>query len=413
MTPEEDILNKLLDRYESSKHLTEPGASKHRVRLKNLKKELPNYNCEKASAKEAYHKAARVLEKEGLLSLEWLENQLILTCIILNLDEVQNVYKRAGRVHPKDRATAVVKLLQKELTGVTTAWIKDWASDVQQKAEKKFKLPRYAKNNIDFLKVLLIALREYDSLKDSITMRAFSSKCYKDTKYFERYIREIFLGIARTYDKRLLSICEEAQIGIKDQLAVLGIYARPELYELAGSCRIETEKGQVDVGATLGFGLAFPSTLVDYMTDIDLSEIHLITFIENKTNYDEYLLHEREEDELVVYHGGFLSPKKQKFFALLGSALQKHGSIRFWADIDLGGFQMFYQMQECIPNLVPMRMEGTFVEQYHQTGLVRSEAYLDKLREVKKKNIYPLFSDAIEKILIYGVTIEQEIYLFH
>ena len=36
--------------------------------------------------------------------------------------------------------------------------------------------------------------------------------------------------------------------------------------------------------------------------------------------------------------------------------------IRFWADIDLGGFCMFENLQTVFPQLEPMRMEGRFVE---------------------------------------------------
>lgn len=66
-------------------------------------------------------------------------------------------------------------------------------------------------------------------------MRAFSSQCYHDTKYFERCVRERFLRIAQTYDTGLAQASEEGELGIRGQLAYLGIYARPELYELAGN----------------------------------------------------------------------------------------------------------------------------------------------------------------------------------
>ena len=40
--------------------------------------------------------------------------------------------------------------------------------------------------------------------------------------------------------------------------------------------------------------------------------------------------------------------------------------IRFWADIDLGGF-VCSKPQMVFPQPEPMRMEGLFVEQYHKT----------------------------------------------
>ena len=86
-------------------------------------------------------------------------------------------------------------------------------------------------------------------------------------------------------------------------------------------------------------------------------------------------------------------------------------NIRFWADIDKGGFQMFQQLQELIPALVPMRMSGEFVDKFHEHGLVRSKEYLAALQTDLKSGKYLPFQDAIEKILSYGVTIEQEAFL--
>lgn len=43
MTEQGVILNRLLDKYENSKHLSEPGTSTRRVMLRVGKKELPEY----------------------------------------------------------------------------------------------------------------------------------------------------------------------------------------------------------------------------------------------------------------------------------------------------------------------------------------------------------------------------------
>ena len=51
----------------------------------------------------------------------------------------------------------------------------------------------------------------------------------------------------------------------------------------------------------------------------------------------------------------------------------------------------------------------TFNPPLHLT--VTSEAYLSYLRIDMENGKYPLFRDAIERILNYGVTIEQETFL--
>ena len=240
---------------------------------------------------------------------------------------------------------------------------------------------------------------DYAELSGSVTMRAFSSQCFHDTKYFERNVRELFLTIARKYNTQLAAACTEAELGERDQLAFLGIYARPELYELSGDCAICLKKGELQLGAAEPYGLALPSTLVSEIVDIELKNICCMTFIENKTNYDEYLLAEKQPEELVVYHGGFLSPQKKKLFEKLAAAAGETMQIRFWADIDLGGFCMFENLQTVFPQLEPMRMEGRFVEQCHKNGLKRPEQYLKKLKEERNAGRHTLFVDAIDKIL--------------
>ena len=405
------ILNRLLDKYENSKHLSEPGTSPRRVMLRVGKKEFPEYDYEDAAVRDAYNAAAQELERQQLVHLEWVKGRPLLSTVILNLNQVMQCYTLTGRVHPKVRAAHVASLVSDNLESVAVPWIASWREDICTEAQEHMKVPPFCKDDDHLLKDLLRSFREYAALSGSVTMRAFSSKCFHDTKYFERNVREIFLRIARKYNTELALACEEGELGERDQLAFLGIYARPELYELAGDCTIQTHRGNIYVGAAAPYGLALPSTLVDTIAGIDLKTIQCITFIENKTNYDEYLISERQPEELVIYHGGFLSPQKRKLFALIGDAAPASTKVQFWADIDMGGFRMFEHLQSLIPRLQPMRMSGDFVEKYHQNGLVRPEKYLTKLKTDMQDGTYSLFVDAIKEILKYGVTIEQEIFL--
>ena len=149
----------------------------------------------------------------------------------------------------------------------------------------------------------------------------------------------------------------------------------------------------------------------EIFSGLDYSNFPSITLIENKTNYDEYLLTEKSEDELVLYHGGFLSPQKKKFYKKLSLAVHVDIEISFWADIDLGGFKMFEKLQAIFPGLSPMRMSAEDVAKYHVSGKVRGADYLAQLRDCLREKKYPLFSETITQILTYGVTIEQEVFL--
>ena len=408
------ILSHLLDKYERSKHLFQSSASGRGVMLKIglRKKAFPEYDYENASIRDAWNTAAIHLEQEGLIQNEWVKGRPVLSCIRLNLNRVMDCYRLIGRTHPKELAMQVASLIREQLADASTCWIVAWRNQICADAQSEYSVPSYCKDDLSALEDLLKALAAYDTMQgETTTMRAFSSKCYHDTKYFERNVRDLFLRTAQKYDIVLSQLSTQESLGTRDQLAYLGIYARPELYELAGDIVVHTETGSIHFCAATPYGLALPSTAVNHIPSIDLTQIQRIVFIENKTNYDEYLLSELTQGTLAVYHGGFLSPQKKKLFQKLGEAVQTNCDVFFWADIDLGGFQMFAQLQQLIPSLKPLRMSGSDVDKYHTTGLTRSAPYLDHLKSALAHQEYPLFTEAIQEILKYGVTIEQEAFL--
>lgn len=410
MTEQAVILNRLLNKYESSKHLTEPGTSTRRVMLQVEKKELPEYRYEDAAVRDAFNEAAVTLRDKQMITVDWVKDRPLLDKIVLNLANVTACYAQLGRAHPQERAERVTALVSGALGSITTQWILAWGMDICADA-KRLKVPAAYKEHDEPLLDLLRSFQEYDALSGDITMRAFSVKCFSDSKYFERNVQNAFLKVARKYCGELSAVCAEATLGEKEQLAFLGIYARPEHYELAGDCRIYTPWGMLNAAASGNCGFVLPSTLIDAIGKIETNSVSCVTFIENKTNYDAYITSEMQPEELVIYHGGFLSPGKRKLITKILNDVTQTATIRFWADIDAGGFRMFQQLQELIPNVLPMRMSGEFVKHFHNSGLPRSKEYFSVLREDMENGKYPLFHDAIERILEYGVTIEQEVFL--
>ena len=406
------ILSRLLDKYESSKHLLQPGVSPRRVMLRIDRKELPEYKYDEGSAiRDAYNIAAISLEKDGLVSVEWARPGRM-SVIALSLPSLDDAYRRCGRQHPRNKANAVIALLERALPEPSCDWISRWKQEVCETAGRTYKIPSICKDGLSPLEKLVAAFRVYDSLNGApISMRAFSIACFQDSKIFEYECRDEFLKIAEKYDAELSETCLQQDLSQREKLAFLGIYARPELFELSGNCKIKTTDGMIDLAATGKFGIGLPSTMTDNILAFDLTGINRITLIENKTNYDEYLLSEKAADELVLYHGGFLSPQKKKLYETLSRSVYDGTAVVFWADIDWGGFRMFEKLQATFPRLTPMRMCADYVVKYHSLGKPRGADYLAQLQVCRNDNKYPLFLEVIDQILKYGVTIEQEVFL--
>lgn len=72
---------------------------------------------------------------------------------------------------------------------------------------------------------------------------------------------------------------------------------------------------------------------------------------------------------------------------------------------------MFERLKQRIPSLKPYAMGVDEVEAFKESGLHREEAYLNKVKLALDQETFPLFSEVLEKILAYQVTIEQEVLL--
>lgn len=409
---EKIIINRLLDKFEKSQHLLNPQASNRRVMLRIEKDEFPEYVFEDAEIKDKCNSAAERLKELRLISIERVKGINRIDKLILNIDSVEKAYDFVGRKHPFKETEEFCRIIESGLENVETEWIVNWRNSVCNNMRKTLKIDNECKKGKGFIIKLVKAFNEYDLLNDDITMRAFSSKCYGNTKTFENEIRDSFLKIAFKYDESFQNTCVENNLRVKDKLAYFGIYARPEIYEFSGNVYLVTEDGQLDFSALKNSGASIRSTTIPLIKAFDMSNINKVIFIENKTNYDEYISSESDDSTLIIYHGGFLSPQKRKFISKIFESSKENTDFEFWSDIDLGGFEMFYKLKEIIPVLKPLNMSAEVVCKYYIYGLTRNEKYLHKLKEFRFDNKYPIFNEAIEMILKYGVTIEQESFLF-
>ena len=80
------LLSRLLDKYEKSKHLSQPGSSTRRVMLRIEKHEFPEYDYEDAQVRDEWNETVKTLESRGLIGAEWVSGRPVLSCVTLNLE---------------------------------------------------------------------------------------------------------------------------------------------------------------------------------------------------------------------------------------------------------------------------------------------------------------------------------------
>ena len=408
------ILNLLLDKYEQSLHFREPGRSNRRVLIKTSENGIPEYDYQNAATRDAFNTAINNLVQKDVVHVEWLpgRKQLVFKEIWLNLRCLEQAYMLAGRQSLHSQIDEYCALLEASNKRVNIPWIKAFLASQVDKLRNTTRFPGLFKKGPAHLLDALQALEQYDQLEgDGMTMRTFSIVCYHDSKFFEKNIRDDFLAIAREYHQSLAELLVDQELSERDQLDYLGIYAHPEIYEFAGPISIETEEGLCDCSPFSRYGCAMLSTVVHGIRKLHMDNIDRIMLIENKTNYEVYIERARCQNELVIYHGGFLSPQKKKLLRQIFSDCPERAEVFFWADIDLGGFKMFAQLKNLTPNLVPWKMGAVDVDRYFVLGQKRNERYMKELESFLLLQDNTLFSDSIHALLHYNITIEQEVML--
>ena len=85
---QEILLSRLLDKYEGSKHLGQPGTSRRRVMLRIEKNEFPEYIYEDAQIRDDWNNIVKALEVQGVVSAQWVVGRPVLSCVALSLDHL-------------------------------------------------------------------------------------------------------------------------------------------------------------------------------------------------------------------------------------------------------------------------------------------------------------------------------------
>lgn len=409
MTADIEIINLLLDRYERSGHCLPGKSSNRRVALAMSRGEYPPYRENDPSNIEVNH-IIESLSKEGLVSYTWRKGYegWLLDKVYLNLEELPSAYVKAGRVPLSETASGLRQLIQQYASQIKTPWKLQFLEDELSKLEKNLRPSRHldSNNTEAVLKIL-----EYTEYGPNL-MRVISANCFHDSKYLERNLLSNLTSIAKAYEPELIAFRDAGEELLTQSVILeqIGILTYPEIFEFCGAARLALSNSVLDI-SPFHKGFCLQSENMNYISGLSFHRIKKVLFIENRTNYRDFLRQGFPNDWLIVWHGGFYSPTKKRLFQLFSDHLPASVEVRFWGDIDLGGFLMFTRLkQEIFHDLIPYRMGLEDYNQYKLYGLERKSSYLTLLQQhMKQKRFDAVFMPVAEEILRSKVTIEQEI----
>lgn len=406
------LLNRLLDKYERSKSYLDESSSR-RVLIKPLSGEFPEYDLEKLEIKELINSIIQELGRQELVGFEWLkfEKGNIIEKVWLRLDQINQVYQAAGRPLKSGRAFAILVMVKELRENISLPWLRRYLEDTESNIEIKKSATPFLPDDEKDAEAILSALKAInDQNNEERLERIFSLKCFGDSKFFEKNARKKIISVMRKY---LLSEIDYIEPPSDDEvLAQVGIVKSPEQIEFCGGLVGELAGKNVDF-SMFRQGIAINSHTVKEIEISGLKSVQKVLFIENKTNYIDYLAKKRKESELIIFHGGFYSPVKGLFFKKVYEIGAKAGvPFYHWSDIDIGGFRIFNRLKtNIIPGLKPLLMDKAAFLSKKQYWITFNQKYGSVLEAMLGKNEFFEFHDLISIMLEVRSRLEQEAFL--
>lgn len=418
------LVGRLLDKYEKSAAYTRQTSTPRRILLK-VPGGLQGIDMDDYVTREELFETLPLLKKQGVLDYNWVkyEEGNLLKEIWLNLDGLDAAYAMVGRRRKIDAVNRVQEVME-GYDFVHYDWMASFKADVIErlgtyKTHTPF-LPNDEALAIDIIRTLV----HLDGLRGEMVLeRRLSVELFSDSKYFGKNIRTRLIGIVRKYG------CNQATVEYghdpfsrdfseDELLAMVGVQKHAEMIEFCGDIILEMEdESLIDAGA-FKHGMVINSNTAKALRGIYSEKINRVLFIENKTCYEslihECTVHEFElsyGDTLYIYHGGFYSPVKKQFFAMILRSLGESILCEHWSDIDLGGFLIFNRLKREIFNgLKPYRMgvdDLMAFENSWQTFDVDSD-YGKRLASLLEDTNFRDFHPVIQTMLEHGCRLEQE-----
>jgi hypothetical protein len=389
------ILNNLLDKYEASSLYKGENTRDVKIALKLNKDNSPDYfNEYKPEYKREINEQCQSLKEKGYIEIVWKRFQEghIIEKVILDVNNVDNVYKELNRTQKKSYESEAILVLD-EYYGLDN-WLGDFAREMRNRLEAGASMKKYLDiEDPESIGDIMFALSRITSQKREIPRRVFSIQLFNDSKKLERMESKL----AR------IMIDFGGYSSDMDVLSQANIIKNPGYVYMKGSAVLRCKGERIDLERLNG-EIGLSSSIIEN-TEVDSMRAERVVTIENLTTFHTYM----PENELVIYLGGYHNEVRRKLLVKIHEASDSK-PFYHWGDIDLGGFRIFNHLKKktSIP-FKPMFMDReTLIEFKDSAKSIEDERYLENLRRLLEDEEYREFWDVVEYMLKEKVRLEQE-----
>ena len=381
---EKQILNVLIDKYESSKSFIGTNQVNQSFTCK-VEQLIPKYKDDSEyDLFCAVNESIDVLVAEGFVITKKLKNGVVQS-VTLIVDAIEKVYIYLGRAPKSDTVNDLKRLLNlyKDDNDILHSYCNHQLDRLAANKSVEF-----FDDDLDVYESILKVISKIIEVKCETFERDFSIQVLGDSKAFEK-VRSKVVSLLYEYgdfpDKDML-------------LADLNIVKNPGHVYFKGKGKITVCGQEIDFSNMTG-DMAISSEMLKNVDDITVLGDIVVT-IENLTTFNAF----KCENSFAIYLGGYHNTSRRNFIKKVYGQNPDKQYLHF-GDIDAGGFYILQHLRNKTGiAFVPYCMDVKTLKENLQ--------YTKKLTENDKKRLAALaetvFGETVEFMLEYNCKLEQE-----
>ena len=380
------LLNKLVDKYESSKSFIGKNRLNQSFSIRP-EKIFPKYlEDEEVEFFSDVNDSIRDLESKEFISVDWTKGS-IAKKISLNVNHLNDVYKyidRQPRKQTQEWLLSVFDKYQNNACELLQNYFKVQRSRIEENQNVEF----FNSNEVDYED----SIRAVDYIQKNTTeilIRNASLALFKDSKRLENIVSTIEALMRKYGDYE----------GCEDILSECNVVKTPTQVLVKGNANICLDTQIIDLSQIHG-DIGFSTKSVDDITSVEVLGSRVVT-IENLTSFYTY----ENNNDFVIYLGGFHNAVKREFIKKIYNSNPSKTYMHF-GDIDAGGFYILKHLRSKTGvNFLPMKMDIETLQLYKDCVKTLSTEDRKRLEKLLGDNE---FKDVIAYMLENDCKLEQE-----
>lgn len=335
---DEEILSRLLDKYESSALFRGENRRSEAFRFPITQKSLPDYFDTTSTRGDMIELQLEELSRKGLVTLT--RKGQFLTQVVLCTDHIEDACRFLGRKEKRqvllEAAATCDELLSSEAYRNVPV-IRAFLSAVRERLNAgKDTSPYFDMNDPAGLRNIVQLVAAILANEGECYIREFSVRCFHDSKVFEKELGKACSIIRNFTEDRSLS-----ELNDEELLSEFSIQKNPSPVFLKGNAMLRSGNSVVsltDFPEGLGISGRDAATLT---WEAHFAPEKVLT-IENLTSFHRWQPAERE---LVLYLGGYPNRVRCDLLRSLFRSFPDASFVHF-GDIDCGGFRIWKNLCE-------------------------------------------------------------------